>query len=130
MLMRKAGAVAAAVLSLACPALAQDHVNQPCRITAITFSFAQGGNHRTVQGFSGDGCSTSFTGGLNSTYESISVVARPRHLTITPTSNGFGFTVARRTRAFKGKDSYTMRICGRNPRGSGCVRITYDVTID
>jgi hypothetical protein len=124
-----AATVAAALLS-ASPAAAQAFLDQPCNITAITFDFALNQTHRTVQSFSGQGCSASFRGGLGASYESISVVRRAQHLAITPTSNGFGFTVAKRTRDYRGPDSYTLRICGRNNGPRGCVTITYDVTVN
>lgn len=112
------------------PATAQIFLDQPCSITGITFAFEQNQTHRTVQTFSGRGCTASFRGPLNSSYDSISVVRRAQHLTITPTSNGFGFTVARRTMNYTGPDSYTLRICGQNAGRRGCVTITYDVTIN
>jgi hypothetical protein len=123
-------ALAAASAVTVSTAQAQTFFNQQCRITGINFSFATGGNHRTVQTFSGDGCSTSFTGGLSASFESISVARRARHLTVLPTSNGFGFTVQRRTANYRGPDSYTLRICGQDGGRRGCVEITYDVTIN
>jgi hypothetical protein len=103
-------------------------LDQPCNITGITFDFALNQTHRTVQQLSGRGCSASFRGGLSSSFESISVVRRAQNLTVTPTSNGFGFTVAVRG-AFKGRDSYTLKICGQSNGRKGCVTITYDVTV-
>jgi hypothetical protein len=122
-------AIMSACLSAAPPAFAQAFLDQPCSITGITFAFEKNQTHRTVQTFSGQGCSASFGGGLSASFESIAVVKRAQHLTITPTSNGFGFTVARRTAAYVGPDSYTLKICGRGGGGPGCVQITYDVTI-
>jgi hypothetical protein len=110
-------------------AAAQAFINQPCNITGITFAFERNQTHRTVQRFTGQGCSTSFTGGLSARYESIAVVRRAQHLTITPSSNGFGFSVAKRTANYTGPDSYTLKICGVGGGGRGCVTITYDVTI-
>jgi hypothetical protein len=121
-----AGAVC---LATAGPARAQVALDAPCSITGITFAFEKNQTHRTVQTFSGTGCATSFRGPLNSSFDSIAVVKRAQHLTITPTSNGFGFTVARRTANYKGPDSYTLKICGKGGGGSGCVTITYDVTV-
>jgi hypothetical protein len=123
-----AAAFQAAILQ-AGPTMAQAFLDQPCNITAITFDFALNQTHRTVQSFSGQGCSASFRGGLSASFDSISVVRRAKHLTITPTSNGFGFTVAKRTRDYRGPDSYTLRICGSNNSRRGCVTITYDVTV-
>jgi hypothetical protein len=105
-------------------------VDHPCNITGITFAFEQNQTHRTVQTFSGQGCTASFRGGLQSSYDSIAVVRRAKHLTIIPTSNGFGFTVARKTANYRGPDSYTLKICGQNSGRRGCVQITYDVTIN
>jgi hypothetical protein len=110
-------------------ARAQAAFDAPCAITGITFAFERNQTHRTVQTFSGQGCTTSFRGGLTASFDSISVVKRAQHLTITPTSNGFGFTVARRTANYRGPDSYTLRICGTGAGGKGCVTITYDVTV-
>lgn len=112
---------------LATPTAAQD-VDQLCRITPVTFAFERNQVLRTTQQLSGAGCTTSFTGGFNTRYDSISVAKRAKHLTITPTSNGFGFTVRKRG-AFTGQDSYTLKTCGRGAGGSGCVTITYDVTV-
>lgn len=123
--------IAATALFSAMPgAAAQGFINNPCNITGITFAFELNQSHRTVQSFSGQGCSASFRGGLQSSYESIAVVKRAQHLTITPTSNGFGFTVMRKTASYRGPDSYTLRICGQNSGRRGCVQITYDVTIN
>jgi hypothetical protein len=119
--------VFASVLLGATQANAQ-FLDQPCNITAITFDFALNQTHRTVQRLSGQGCSASFRGGLNASFESISVVRRASNLTVAPTSNGFGFTVAVRGN-FKGQDSYTLRICGQSNGRKGCVTITYDVTV-
>jgi hypothetical protein len=115
---------------LALPASAQDFINSRCSITGISFAFEKNQTHRTVQTFSGQGCTASFGGGLNASFDSIAVVKRAQHLTITPTSNGFGFTVARRTPGYKGPDSYTLKICGAGRGGRGCVTITYDVTVN
>jgi hypothetical protein len=122
-----ASSVFALVLLGATQAQAQ-FLDQPCNITGITFDFALNQTHRTVQQLSGPGCSASFRGGLSASFESISVVRRARNLTVTPTSNGFGFTVAVRG-GFKGQDSYTLKICGQNNGRKGCVTITYDVTV-
>ncbi len=122
-------AAAAAWLAAAGGADAQAFLDTPCNITGITFAFEQNQKHRTVQTFSGQGCSASFRGGANTTYESIAVIRQARHLTLTPTSNGFGFSVARRTVGYAGPDSYTLRVCGSSGPRRGCVEITYDVTI-
>jgi hypothetical protein len=74
------------------------------------------------------GCFFSYGGGLNVTYESMSVTRRPRHMTISPGSNGFSLNV-RVKGAYKGKDAYTIRLCGRNNLGRGCITLNYDVTI-
>jgi hypothetical protein len=123
-------AALAALPSLTLPAAAQSFINTPCSITGITFAFEKNQTHRTVQTFSGAGCTASFGGGLNASFESIAVVKRAQHLSVTPTSNGFGFTVARRTTNYKGPDSYTLKICGQNSGRKGCVTITYDVTVN
>lgn len=125
--MKLAAGIALALLVPA-GAFAQN-VDQLCRITPVTFAFERNQVLTTTQQLTGDGCTTSFTGGLNVRYDSITVVRRARNLTITPTSNGFGFTVTKRG-AFKGQDSYTLKTCGRGAGGSGCVTITYDVTVN
>jgi hypothetical protein len=129
MTLRFLAAVAALPL-LSLPATAQSFTNTPCSMTGITFAFEKNQTQRTVQTFSGAGCSASFRGGLGDSFESIAVVKRAQHLTITPTSNGFGFEVARRTSNYRGPDSYTLKICGKGGGGRGCVTITYDVTVN
>jgi hypothetical protein len=111
------------------PAAAQAFLDQPCNITPITFDFARNQPYRTVQTLAGSGCTASFRGGLGASFESITVVRRAQNLTISPTSNGFGFTVAKRTRDYRGPDSYTLRICGQSGGSKGCATITYDVTV-
>lgn len=128
-LVKVVATLAAGLLLMAGEASAQQFINQPCNITGITFAFERNQTHRTVQRFSGQGCTASFTGGLSASYESIAVVRRAKHLTITPTSNGFGFTATKRTAQYTGPDSYTLKICGTGGGGKGCVTITYDVTI-
>jgi hypothetical protein len=121
---------AALATAFASPAMAQNFFNDFCSITSVNFQFERNQTLRTAQTFSGQGCTTSFTGGLAASFDSISVVKRAQHLTITPTSNGFGFTVARRTPGYRGPDSYTLRLCGTSSAGGkGCVTITYDVTV-
>ncbi|MGL4241945.1 MAG: hypothetical protein ACRCTI_12610 [Beijerinckiaceae bacterium] len=108
---------------------AQSFFNDFCSITPVNFQFERNQSLSTAQTFSGQGCTTSFRGDVTSSFEQISVTKRARHLTITPTSNGFGFTVARKTSGYTGPDSYTLRICGQSSGKRGCVTITYDVTI-
>jgi hypothetical protein len=74
------------------------------------------------------GCSWGFTGGLNVTYESIAIVRRPAHLTITPLSNGFGMSI-RVNGGYKGRDAFSVRACGRNSFGPGCFTVNLDATI-
>jgi hypothetical protein len=120
----------AALACLSGPAAAQSFFNDFCNITSVNFQFERNQTLRTAQTFSGQGCTTSFTGGLSAKFDSISVTKRAQHLTITPTSNGFGFTVARKTAGYRGPDSYTLRLCGTSSAGGkGCVTITYDVTV-
>jgi hypothetical protein len=121
---------ACALLACQQGAGAQSFVEQPCIITPITFFLGAPRPYRTVQNFTGNGCSASFVGGLQSSINAITVVQRPRHLTITPTSNGFGITLVRRTSNYRGPDTYGLRICGRNEGQSGCATIFYDVTIN
>jgi hypothetical protein len=123
--------IAAAAVLVGCVqgAAAQAFLEQPCIFTAITFDFSKNESYRSAQTFSGQGCTTSFRGGLRTSFESLSVVQRARHLAITPASNGFGFTVARRTAGYAGADSYTLKVCGQSAGGRGCATITYDVTI-
>jgi hypothetical protein len=109
---------------------AQVFFNDFCSITAVNFQFERNQTLRTAQTFSGRGCTSSFRGDISSSFDSISVVQRARHLTITPTSNGFGFSVERKTPNYRGSDSYTLKICGKGGGGKGCVTITYDVTVN
>jgi hypothetical protein len=73
-------------------------------------------------------CNWSFTGGLNVTYESISIIRRPRHLTIAPRSSGYGMTI-RVNRGYKGPDAFSLRACGRNRQGPGCFTVHFVATI-
>jgi hypothetical protein len=82
----------------------------------------------TSQTIDRGGCLFSYTGGLNVTYESLTVVRRPRHMTVTPGSNGYSLRL-QVLNGYTGKDACTIRLCGRNQLGSGCMTIIYDLTI-
>ncbi|MGL4241946.1 MAG: hypothetical protein ACRCTI_12615 [Beijerinckiaceae bacterium] len=50
-------------------------------------------------------------------------------MTVTPGSNGYSLNL-RVNGGYKGPDAYTVRLCGRNASGRGCITIIYDVTIN
>jgi hypothetical protein len=99
-----------------------------CTMTPWSASMERDHTITVVQTIRTGGCRISYAGGLNVTYESLTVVRRPRHLRIRPGSNGFSLNVDILNN-FKGRDSYTIRLCGRNPLGRGCATLIYDVTV-
>jgi hypothetical protein len=91
-------------------------------------SFEQNSTVQVVQTVTDRGCRFSFGGGLSTTYESITVVERPRHMTVDPLSNGFGLRLLVQG-GYKGPDRYAVRVCGTSRTGKGCTTVAYNVTI-
>jgi hypothetical protein len=99
-----------------------------CNTRLVRYFLAENATLATEQSVAQPGCSYAFPGDTYTLYESINVLRRPQHLTITPNSNGFGFAIRIRG-GYKGPDSYTIKACGRGREGPGCVTITYNVTV-
>jgi hypothetical protein len=113
---------AACALSLITPARAD------CRSSPWRGSLERSPTIQLAQTMRSGTCLVSYRGGLNVTYESLSFIQRPQHLRITPGSNGYSFRL-NILGGYKGKDAYTVRLCGRNNLGNGCITLVYDVTI-
>jgi hypothetical protein len=99
-----------------------------CNTRFVRFFLAENAARSTEQSLASPGCSYAIPGDSYTVYESITVVRRPQHLTITPNSNGFGFALRVRG-GYKGPDAYTIRACGRSREGPGCVTIAFSVTV-
>jgi hypothetical protein len=118
------------VAAAAAPAVAQPGTSDlvQCNTRLVRYVLAENAALATEQSLGQPGCAYAFPGDAYTRYETISVVRRPKNLTITPNSNGFGFNVRVRG-AYRGPDAYTVKACGRGREGPGCVTITYNVSV-
>ena len=123
-MMLKRGVFALIAISAMTGAAAAD-----CRIIAGRFSLAQNTAVSTT-GVStrGAACGIKFASASMSHFSSATVATRPRHGAL----REFGAMsfVYKPTTGFKGIDSFTLRICGTDPAGSGCATLTYNITIE
>jgi hypothetical protein len=99
-----------------------------CTMTPWTGSFEQNPTFTIKQTIRTGGCRVSYRGGLNTTYESLTILRRPRHLQVSPGSNGFSLNLSI-VGGYKGRDAYTVRLCGRSANRRGCFTLAYDVTV-
>jgi hypothetical protein len=118
------GAIALLAIAAMTGAAAAD-----CRIIGGHFSLAQ--NHAvTTTGVStkGAGCGMNFSSPANGRFDSIAVMVRPSHGAL----REFGAMsyVYKPTAGFKGVDTYSLRLCGRDAAGPGCATITYNITVE
>jgi hypothetical protein len=100
-----------------------------CRIIAGRFSLSQ--NHAvTTTGVSTKGaqCGMNFFSPTSGHFESVAVVARPSHGALR--EHGAMSYVYKPTTGFKGVDTYSLRLCGRDAAGAGCATITYNITVE
>jgi hypothetical protein len=120
----KSGLLAlSAILAMTTAAMAD------CRIIGGVFSLAQ--NHAvTTTGVSTRGapCGMNFTSPANGHFDSVAVVARPSHGALRE-FGGMSY-VYKPTAGFKGVDTYSLRLCGRDAAGPGCATITYNITVE
>jgi hypothetical protein len=75
-----------------------------CVAGAWTGRLNENSNVRTTLLVTDGFCSFTFRGGLNVTYDALTIVRRPQHMSITPGSNGFSFTLRVRNR-YTGPDA-------------------------
>ncbi len=99
-----------------------------CNTRQVRYFLAENAVLSTEQSLSQDGCAYAFPGDAYTIYDAVTVLRRPQHLSITPNSNGFGFSLRVRN-GYRGRDSYTVRACGRGREGAGCVTLTFNVTV-
>jgi Bacterial Ig domain len=59
-------------------------------------------------------------------FTGVSILSKPNHGTLSQGTNSVTYTPAA---AFKGQDSYTLKVCGETSGGKGCSTITYDTTV-
>jgi len=100
-----------------------------CRIVAGRFSMAQ--NHAiSTTGVStkGAACGMRFTSSALGHFDSVTVAMRPSHGTL----REFGALsyVYKPAAGFKGIDTYSLRLCGRDAAGPGCATVTYNITVE
>jgi hypothetical protein len=99
-----------------------------CRSGSFRFDFGQAMPVDTVLTMTRPSCNWTFRGGTYVTYESISVVRRAANLTIAPLSNGFGMNI--RTRGgFRGRDAFSVQVCGQSRASRGCTTVNFAVNI-
>jgi hypothetical protein len=128
--MRRAIAMLAACIGIAGAADAQPATGdlRQCNTRFVRFVLAENAALTTEQSTPSTGCAYAFPGDAYTVYETVTVTKRPRHLAITPNSNGFGFSLRVRN-GYRGPDSYTIKACGRGREGPGCITLTFDVTV-
>jgi hypothetical protein len=68
------------------------------------------------------------SGRRETAFTSATLVSPPHNGTLTKTGP-FAF-VYRAKSGYKGQDVFTMKVCGTQAAGSGCSKITYDMTVD
>jgi hypothetical protein len=125
-------ALTAAACLLAAPAMAE----AACTTQPVRFNLPENQTITTYQTVAQDGCETGFgiggdnrlLGASQAAFTEIRVMERAKNLTIAPLSNGFGYSITVKN-GYRGPDRYTMRACGSNINGKGCVTITYIVTV-
>jgi hypothetical protein len=122
------GLAAAVLLSASAAAQPAQGDLMQCKTRFVRYFLAENASLATEQSLGQAGCSYAFPGDAYTIYQSVSVVRRPQHLTITPNSNGFGYAVRVRN-GYRGADAYTIKACGRGREGPGCVTLTFNVTV-
>jgi len=122
-MMLKAGISASLAIMAATSSAAAE-----CRYMSLRFHVAQNDSASTT-GVSrnGSACTTRFWTSGTSHFTSGSIIARPKHGTL----SGIGSLRFRYKpqAGFKGADQYTLRVCGTSRAGSGCSTLTYNITV-
>ena len=100
-----------------------------CRVIGGRFSLAQ--NHSvTSTGVSTKGapCGVKFASPTSGHFDSIKVVAKPSHGALRE-FGGMSY-VYKPAAGFKGVDTWSLRLCGRDDAGPGCATVTYNITVE
>ncbi|QLP97040.1 MAG: Ig-like domain-containing protein [Rhodoblastus sp.] len=99
-----------------------------CAIEQNSFSVANGQTNRASARTDGAACEWIYWGGATNIYESIRFVAHPAHGRLSRyTPAGFRYHPKP---TYHGKDSFTVKVCGRTQGVPGCSTIIYDVTVE
>lgn len=81
-----------------------------------------------VQTADAKGCGHNFRSGGETIFTGASIIAPAKNGKFVQTGSfNFGYTPKA---GFKGLDTYSVRLCGTNRRGSGCSTINYQTTIE
>lgn len=102
-----------------------------CRTQGPPFYMAQNSKVTHESTMDGNGCRYSFLTAQYEdrpgTYEKAVIAKAPEKGTLSQ-SGEFSFFY-KPASGFKGKDTFSVYICGSTSHGSGCARVTYDITV-
>lgn len=95
-----------------------------CRIETPPFIVASGQTYRAGAVTDGAACEHLFWSGVTA----LSIVARPKHGRLT-NSRGAGFRYQAAPQ-YRGKDGFTLRLCGKSQGVPGCSTLVFDVAVE
>ena len=98
-----------------------------CFTRGANWYISQGGNYAFTDTISnGTRCRHPSVAGSKNTFTSVEVVSPPKNGTFD--IHGLqGFYTPKKD--FKGTDRYSIKVCGTDPGGAGCITATYDVIV-
>jgi hypothetical protein len=130
MMMNSRSTFLCAVVFIAAHALPAQSQSQPtpnCRTQPFQFYPAQNDTATAVETMDAAGCLNQFRAGGKAMFTEASIVSKPHNGTLSQTG-GFAFTYKPKV-GFKGSDSYSLKVCGTSPQGTGCSTINYQATV-
>jgi hypothetical protein len=81
-----------------------------------------------LQARSGEACTAYFRAGGNMSFKRLLLVSAPQHGSIALREGGYYAFSAQA--GYRGRDSFTLRICGTEAGSDGCADLQYTVTIE
>jgi hypothetical protein len=116
-------ALAAATIALA----STTDASAACGVRGYYHLTSEGPWPRSMVIRSGDSCEQTFRAGGAMMFKRLTIVTQPRQGTLSLREGGY-YRYATKAGA-RGKDAFTLRVCGEQGGHAGCANLAYDVTI-